>query len=158
MNGNLHYSPTHSEIPLIQSHALHTVALNIKHQELFGFNMAHLITFYTVLSIFYFIDMCTYTYTFFFHRKEVEEDLLRPLLCAFCVDVRLSDHRHDPTGHLQGGWRELHGERGSDRHGQCGGSGRASELSNLVAGGGLSAALSEEEATQRCQQHAQTQE
>lgn len=94
----------------------------------------------------------------FFHRKEVEEDLLCPLLCALCVDIGLSDHRHDPTGHLQGGRGEPHGERGSDRHGQRGGSGRASELSDLVAGGGLCATLSEEEATQRCQQHAQAQE
>ncbi len=76
----------------------------------------------------------------------MEEDLLRPLLCALCVDVGLSDHWHDPAGHLQGGRREPDGERGSDRHGQCGGPGRAAELSDLVAGGRLCAALSEEEA------------
>ena len=93
-----------------------------------------------------------------FRSQEVEEDVLRAVLRAVCVDAGLPGDGPGAAGHLPGRLGERDGDQRAGGHGQRGGAGRAAQLPHLVAGGRLGAPLAAQAPAQRRRQHAQAQE
>lgn len=81
-------------------------------------------------------------------QKEMEEDVLHPILCDLPFHPGLPDHGYGLAGCLQGRQPEPDRECSAGCHGECGGPGSFVELQDVVAGDRFGTELTEEETAQ----------